>query len=110
MTTPCLFIKRSDSDLTIDVVYVDDIIHTGSNVSVVQSLKDHVHKTFIIKDLGQLSFFLGIDVGYSSNGITLTQGKFTREMLDDSGISSFKKVPTPLPLAFKLSLDEGSAF
>ncbi|KAL8097768.1 hypothetical protein AgCh_030767 [Apium graveolens] len=71
------------------------------------SLKDHLHKTFSIKDLGQLSFFLGIEVGYSADGITLTQGKFTREMLLDSGISSFKIVATPLPLSLKLIADMG---
>lgn len=67
-----LFIKRLDSDLIIAAVYVDNIILTGTSISFIQSLKDHLHRTFSIKDLSQLIFFLGIEVGYSTNGITLT--------------------------------------
>lgn len=93
--------------MTIVVVYVDDIILTGNNITIIQSLKDHLHKTFSIKDLGQLSFFLGIEFGYSADGITLTQGKFTREMLNDSKIQSFKTVVTPLPLSLKLDANTG---
>ncbi|XP_056685162.1 uncharacterized mitochondrial protein AtMg00810-like [Spinacia oleracea] len=105
-----LFIKRSGSDITLAAVYVDDMILTGTDHKVISDLKSHLHKTFSIKDLGILHYFLGIEVGYSSDGRTLTQGKFTNELLHDSGLEDFKPVATPLPLHLKFSLDEGELF
>lgn len=80
-----LFIKRDSFYSTIAAVYVDDIILTGNNTTEIQDLKDHLHHTFSIKDLGQLSFFLEIEIAYMDHGITMSQGKFTREVLEDAG-------------------------
>ena len=62
---------------------------------------------FTIKDLGDLHYFLGIEVGYQEDGIVLTQKKFTKELLIASGVKDFKLVVTPLSINTKLSLDEG---
>lgn len=45
-------------------VYVDDIILTGTNTDAIQALKTHLHEVFSIKDLGQLHFFLGMEVSH----------------------------------------------
>ena len=58
--------------ITIAAVNVDDIILTGNNVSTIQSLKTHLHTIFSIKDLGTLSYFLGLEVSYLHNGIVLS--------------------------------------
>ncbi|XP_021756147.1 uncharacterized protein LOC110721316 [Chenopodium quinoa] len=102
-----LFIKKSSIHTTLVVVYVDDIIITGSDLSSINSLKTHLHQTFTIKDLGKLHYFLGIEVGYLSSSISLTQKKSTKELLEASGISDFKKVVTPVPVHLKLSADDG---
>lgn len=97
-------------DLTITIRYLSSVqvqTQTRSSITLTQSLKDHLHKTFSIKDLGQLSFFVGIEVGYSTDGITLTQEKVTREMLLDCGIQLFKIVATPLLLSLKFTADMG---
>lgn len=60
------FIWKDGSSCVIAAVYVDDIILTGDNLPIFHSLKHHLDVTFSIKDLGELSFFLGIDVGYLS--------------------------------------------
>lgn len=73
-----LFIRQSSDQITIASIYVDDIILTGNDLSLINSLKAHLHKVFSIKDLGKLYLFLGIEVGYMTDGITLSQGKFTR--------------------------------
>ena len=92
--------------ITIVVVYVDDIILTG-DVASIQGLKSRLHKTFSIKDLGILHYFLGIEVTYTPTGIILTQKKFIKDLLDFSGISDHKRVVTPLPLNLKLTANEG---
>lgn len=45
----------------------------------VQALKSHLHSTFSIKDLGVLTYFFGMKIGYTG-GTTLSQAKFTREI------------------------------
>lgn len=93
-----LFLKKTNNDITIIAVYVDDIIVTGSDNFEINILKKHLHETFTIKDLRQLHYFLGIEVSYVKDSLVLTQHKFTRELLQAFGITLFKKAVTPLPL------------
>lgn len=90
------------------VVYVDDILLTGNAYDEIQQLKSHLDHAFTIKDLGQLHYFLGIEVSYTNKGMVLTQHKYTKNLLATSGIQNFKKVATPLPLNLKLRADEGT--
>lgn len=83
-----LFIKKDHKYFTIVAVYVDDIIVTGDNISVMKSLKAHLHRIFSIKDLGELNYFLGCEV--------------TTDLLKSSKIHTFKRVAIPLPLNLKL--------
>lgn len=103
-----LFIKHTADSFILAAVYVDDIILTGNDIQSIQQLKSHLHRTFSIKDLGSLSFFLGLEVTYLPDGIALTQHKFTSELLRDSGISTFKTVTTPLPITLKLQQSDHS--
>lgn len=67
-----LLIKNTSESFILAVVYVDEIILTGGDVDSINSLKLHLHNTFSIKDLGHLSFFLGLEVTYLPDGIALT--------------------------------------
>lgn len=93
-----LFIKHSSKHITILIVYVDDIIITGNDIDTIHDIKMHLDDIFSIKDLGKLTYFLGIEIGYLSSGISLTQKKFIREMLLDADITTTKTVITPLPI------------
>ncbi|XP_021717909.1 uncharacterized protein LOC110685690 [Chenopodium quinoa] len=73
----------------------------------VKSTNHHLTIAVVIKDLGVLSYFLGMEIGYDNHCITLSQAKFTREILEESGIKLFKSVATPLPLHLKLNSDDG---
>jgi len=55
-----LFLKSTGTHFTIVAVYVDDILVTGFNPDEVVVLKQHLHFTFVIKDLGQLHYFSGL--------------------------------------------------
>lgn len=59
-----LFIRNVEDKMTITAVYVDDIILTGNDHQGISDIKLHLDKEFSIKDLGQLSFFLGIEISY----------------------------------------------
>ena len=67
-----LFFKRGrDSKIAILIVYVDDIIVIGNDIEEIRNLKRHLTSNFDIKSLGQLTYFLGIEVAYSKSGIVL---------------------------------------
>jgi len=102
-----LFLKSTGTHFTIVAVYVDNILVTGSNPDEVVVFKQHLHSTFGIKDLGQLHYFLGFEVAYLPKEISLSQRKFTQDLLLDTGFDIAKSIATPLPLYCTLTLDEG---
>lgn len=67
-----LFYKRDGDDITLLIVYVDDMIVTGSNISEIEKLQCRLAKEFEMKDLGALKYFLGIEVSRSKEGIFLS--------------------------------------
>ena len=72
-TDHSLFIKKTDTSFTVLLVYVDDVIIVGDSIAEFQFIKDTLHSAFKIKDLGQLKYFLGLEVAHSSQGIFLCQ-------------------------------------
>ncbi|KAK9061911.1 hypothetical protein SSX86_019095 [Deinandra increscens subsp. villosa] len=102
-----LFSKVMVGSVVYLAVYVDDIIITGSNTAEIDSLKDFLHTTFKIKDLGFLNYFLGIEVLQHSDGLILTQRKFAKDMVAEFFIDSPPVVSSPLPSALSLKLNEG---
>ncbi|KAG8501158.1 hypothetical protein CXB51_003243 [Gossypium anomalum] len=67
-----LFILRSGSQLLYVLVYDDDIIITGNDSRAIDRFVAQLNDTFSLKDLGKLSYFIGIEVNYGSNGVFLT--------------------------------------
>ena len=105
-----LFINKSEDDMCIAAVYVDDIILTGPNLPLILSLKTHLHTIFSIKDLGPLSYFLGLEVTRLSNGIILSQRKITKELIAECELDTSKSAKTPLPLNLKLLAEAGDFY
>ncbi|RVW85016.1 Retrovirus-related Pol polyprotein from transposon TNT 1-94 [Vitis vinifera] len=67
------------------VVYVDDIVITGSDQDGIQKLKQHLFTHFQTKDLGKLKYFLGIEIAQSSSGVVLSQRKYALDILEETG-------------------------
>jgi len=89
-----LFINRSSNSIT---VYVDDILISGSSKAKIDHVKHSLHNLFGIEDLGQLHYFLGLEVSYIPEGVVLTQKKFTIELLRGSGLNCSRTISTPSP-------------
>lgn len=70
------FVKRRSDEMTILVVYVDDIIVIGNDKET-RHLNAYLKKDFEIKDLGVLKYFLGIEVARSKMGIPMSKQKYT---------------------------------
>jgi histone deacetylase 1/2 len=90
------------------LIYVDDIIVTVSSEEAVVALLKDLKKDFALKDLGNLHYFLGIEVQREGNNMLLSQAKYARDILNRMGMINCKPAATPLPSSEKLSGHEGT--
>ena len=70
---PSMFLHRSSNGITVLLVYVDDIIISGTDSNMIKYLQTSVHESFHMKDLGPLTFILGLEVHQSEKGLILDQ-------------------------------------
>lgn len=98
-----LFTYRKGNDVLSILVYVDDILVAGNNVTLCTTFKRYLDRCFQLKDLGPLKYFLGIEFARSSKGLTLSQRKYTLDILQETGLLASKPVDTPLPQNHKLA-------
>jgi hypothetical protein len=104
-----LFILISGSIQIFMLIYVDDIIITGTHPDMIHNLIQLMKKEFPIKDLGSLSFFLGIQVTRDSAGLHLCQSKYITDILSRTQMSGAKPAKSPCPSGSKLSRLDGEA-
>lgn len=71
-----LFTLRRGEALVLILVCVDDLLIKGNNEQLITEAKNSLHKAFKLKDLGELKYFLGIDVLRSPKGVVLNQKKY----------------------------------
>jgi histone deacetylase 1/2 len=90
------------------LVYIDDIIVASSSQEATEVLLKDLQKDFALKDLGDLHYFLGIEVKGTIDGLVLSQGRYAADILSQSGMDKEKTIDTPLSTFEKLSLTDGS--
>ncbi|XP_065617367.1 uncharacterized mitochondrial protein AtMg00810-like [Quercus suber] len=86
---------------------MDDMIITGDDLSGTQELKDFLSRQFEMKDLGHLSYFLGLEIAYSTDGLYISQVKYAFELLSRAGITDSKIIDTPVELNAHLTPSGG---
>ena len=91
------------------LVYVDDIILISSTAAAADRLVIALRDDFAVKDLGALHFFLGLEVSRSSAGLTLTQKKYSLDLLRRAGMLKCKPVFTPMSATDRLSALDGDS-
>ena len=101
-----LFTLTGPRGIVVILIYVDDIIITGSDKEGIKETKVFLKSVFDIKDLGELKYFLGIEVCRSKEGLFLSQRKYTLDLLTEAGNLGGRTAKTPLEEGYKV-LREG---
>ncbi|XP_039004039.1 uncharacterized mitochondrial protein AtMg00810-like [Hibiscus syriacus] len=102
-----LFYKHSaNGKCCILIVYVDDIILTGDDSIEIERLKEFLSLEFQLKDLGNLIYFLGMEIARSKAGISISQRKYVLDLLSEVGLLGCKPVETLIEPNIKLGTDK----
>ena len=102
-----LFLKTRGKLVTCLIIYVDDMILTGNDGEEIMSLKEKLFEEFEMKDLGELRYFLGIEVLRTEDGIFISQRKYILDLLAETGMADCKPAETPMVVNHGLKIEEG---
>lgn len=105
-----LFIFHRGNDMAYILLYVDDIILTASSDTLRKSIISMLCSEFAMKDLGPLSYFLGIAVTRHQGGLFLSQRKYAAEIIERAGMSSCKPSSTPVDAKPKLGANASQPY
>ncbi|GJS27258.1 retrovirus-related pol polyprotein from transposon TNT 1-94 [Tanacetum coccineum] len=103
---PTLFIRRFDNNILVVQVYVDDIIFGSTHPRYTQLFSDLMKSRFEMSLMGEMMFFLGLQVNQSPCGIFINQSKYVLEILKKYGMESCDPVGTPMEIKDKFDLDQ----
>ncbi|GJU62250.1 putative ribonuclease H-like domain-containing protein [Tanacetum coccineum] len=101
-----LFIRRDKGDILLVQVYVDDIIFGSTKKSLCTEFEKMMHKKFQMSSIGELTFFLGLQVKQKEDGIFISQDKYVTEILKKFGFTDVKTASTPMETQKLLLKDE----
>lgn len=102
-----LFIRMYDNAFTAILVYVDDIIIASTSKELTSKVTEDLARYFKLRDLGDLKYFLGLEIARSSSGISLCQRKYALELLVSTGMLACKSSHVPMIPNLKLSKTDG---
>ena len=104
-----LYVKKLLGDGSLIVsLYVDDLLVTSNNQLEVQNFMEEMKNQFEMSGLGEMNYFLGLEVYQSKDGIFFNQEKYAHEVLKKYRMGNCKSAPTPLVQNMKLSKEDGA--
>lgn len=108
---PCIYLKRGPENISILAVYVDDLIFIYDNEIELSYLKNGLTKYFGVKDLGELSYCLGLHIARENgtNDVKVDQKRYILETLSRFNMSECKTVTTPMDVSIDLRSQTESA-
>ena len=91
----CLYMYEGGARVARVAVFVDDLIIASNDLSLMDEIKSMLHQKFKMTDLGQLSWFLGIEFERGPDFCSLNQSQYLENLLKKHGMSECKPVSTP---------------
>lgn len=102
-----VYTKRIGEELLIIGVYVDDLLVTGTKVSIIEEFKNQMNKQFEMSNLGKLSYYLGIEVQQGKGFIELRQSAYAKKVLEKAGMMGCNPTKYPMDPKELITKDEG---
>lgn len=99
--------KQEGDDKMIIVVYVDDLLVTGSNTDMIEKFKQQMNKKFEMTDMGKLCYYLEIKVEQKRGCIKLRQTGYAKKIIEKAGLKGCNPVKFPMDSKDVLDKDEG---
>ncbi|KAF2300900.1 hypothetical protein GH714_018107 [Hevea brasiliensis] len=96
LADPSLFVMHTSTGVLVLLIYVDDMLLTGSSMALVQNFLQVLSKEFSMKDLGPLHHFLGIQIQSTDSGLQLNQTRYAYSILERAQMVDCQPMPTPL--------------
>ncbi|GJZ15782.1 retrovirus-related pol polyprotein from transposon TNT 1-94 [Tanacetum coccineum] len=106
MVDNTLFTKKKSSNLIIVQIYIDDIIFGSTCQDMSDEFAKSMHDEFEISMMGELNFFLGLQIKQMEDGIFFNKSKYIKEMLKKFSLEDSKPMKTPMSSDTKLTKDE----
>ncbi|CAN0877143.1 Retrovirus-related Pol polyprotein from transposon TNT 1-94 [Linum grandiflorum] len=104
---PSLFIRQSIHGLTVLLIYVDDMVVSGDDSAGIRELTQALHAAFNLKELGDLSYFLGLEVHRTKEGLMVGQRKYIIDLLESACMDDCVSCSTPMEQNLKLRQTDG---
>ena len=83
-----LFIKRSNNDVIVAQIYVDNIVFGATSHGIMDHFVEHISSEFEMILVGKLTYFLGLQVKQTSNGTLISQTKYAKNLVKKFGLES----------------------
>jgi len=93
-------------DILLVQIYVDDTIFGSTNNSLCKEFSKDMQSEFEMSMMGELNFFLGLQIKQTKNRIFISQAKYCKELLNKFGMENSKQMATPISNASYLDKDE----
>src|ERR687886_229713 len=100
-----LFIKKQGNDTLLVQIYVDDIIFGSCSQTLCKEFSELMSNHYEMSMMGELTYFLGLQVKQMKNGIFISQTKYVHELLSKFGFKDCSSMKTPMATATKLDQD-----
>ena len=105
-----LFINKDMSDIIIAQIYVDDIVFCSTSNSKLDAFVNQMKNEFEMSMVGELTYFLGLQVKQMNEGIFISQSKYAKNLMKKFGLENAKCVKTPMGTNDKLSKEENGVY
>ncbi|XP_074352394.1 uncharacterized protein LOC141691563 [Apium graveolens] len=102
-----MFILQNLNAITIILVYVDDVLICGNSQTTIDDIKLMLAQSFKMKDLGPVSYFLGIEIHRSVDGFFLSQKKYASDILQEFGMANANSLRLPMDIKLKMTAEMG---
>ncbi|KAJ9566973.1 hypothetical protein OSB04_002939 [Centaurea solstitialis] len=102
---PTLFLRKSGDDLIIVQIYVDDIIFASTRPELCKEFEHTMKSQFQMSMMGELTFFLGLQVRQYPEGIFINQSKYVHDLLKRFDVVGSNSAATPMSRSFQMDAD-----